>query len=592
MRRPDRQLPDELTDDLVGRRRFLAGMGLAGAAGAAIMLPGTAMAQTTDDPAAGTRECHNVRDYGAVGDGDADDSDAFGSALDAIAAAGAGVLYVPTGDYRFASRVTKSVSQWYLTIVGDGQGVSNLYCDNADGILQLTSAEKFSQITIHDLSLYADRPHAGTALEISQPVGGNNHYRNLVMRNVEMRGVTAPEDYFDYGLRALGQWRPLLSNVISAGPYRGGVNQERDEDSLLYAPTCGIQVDGSYAPSFENCYIWSAYTGCSVVADYAPAPEGTFFYNCFIVGVRIGIDCRVGAADDPEPGLAIDRCHVNARDVSIRLRKKYFSVTNCLLYNSLKDTDPAEAPLHTDIQLQNCAAGLISHNILHQPTNDQRIGVEVLGDSFDIAIRNNYFNHRGTGVYVGPDASNVVCTHNRFNTGADPITGFPRLSVLIDDHSDKAIVVADEARGATVSRSTAQPVPDSASTTAQWESQDSDTGDFWSADAPDRFVIPAKRGIRFVRLIANVAWEEDSHGWREVELLRNGEAFVGGGKASMYNGVADPPTDEPSVQNVQSAVVAVDDGDELTVQVRQTSGATLSLKPGANTWFSIEAIDG
>ena len=49
----------------------------------------------------------NLRDFGAVGDGVADDGPAFQSALDALAAAGGGTLYVPQGKYSIATPVTK-----------------------------------------------------------------------------------------------------------------------------------------------------------------------------------------------------------------------------------------------------------------------------------------------------------------------------------------------------------------------------------------------------------------------------------------------------------------------------------------------------
>jgi len=48
----------------------------------------------------------NVRDFGAVGDGQADDTAAFQSTLDQCAAAGGGIVYAPTGRYRIATHLT------------------------------------------------------------------------------------------------------------------------------------------------------------------------------------------------------------------------------------------------------------------------------------------------------------------------------------------------------------------------------------------------------------------------------------------------------------------------------------------------------
>src|SRR6185295_15911012 len=49
----------------------------------------------------------NLRDFGAVGDGVADDGPAFQSALDALAAAGGGTLFVPKGKYAIVTPVAK-----------------------------------------------------------------------------------------------------------------------------------------------------------------------------------------------------------------------------------------------------------------------------------------------------------------------------------------------------------------------------------------------------------------------------------------------------------------------------------------------------
>src|SRR5688572_16542555 len=52
----------------------------------------------------------NLADYGAVGDGVADDGPAFQSALDALADAGGGTLHVPAGFYLIKTPVIKDFS--------------------------------------------------------------------------------------------------------------------------------------------------------------------------------------------------------------------------------------------------------------------------------------------------------------------------------------------------------------------------------------------------------------------------------------------------------------------------------------------------
>ncbi len=50
----------------------------------------------------------NLRDFGATGDGTTDDAPAFQKALDALAAAGGGTLFIPEGKYVIATPVNKN----------------------------------------------------------------------------------------------------------------------------------------------------------------------------------------------------------------------------------------------------------------------------------------------------------------------------------------------------------------------------------------------------------------------------------------------------------------------------------------------------
>src|SRR6185369_12882563 len=72
------------------------------------------------NPAIAATPTLNVRDFGATGDGTTDDAPAFQKALDALATAGGGTLFVPAGKYAIASTVSKdfSGSAASITITG------------------------------------------------------------------------------------------------------------------------------------------------------------------------------------------------------------------------------------------------------------------------------------------------------------------------------------------------------------------------------------------------------------------------------------------------------------------------------------------
>jgi hypothetical protein len=353
----------------------------------------------------------SVRDFGAVGDGQADDAPAFEAALNALIKKGRGALAIPAGTYRFARRVSVEAPGIGIALAGEGQGVSVLLGDNPDGVLRIHDDTCKSQVTVRELSFLSMREGAGTALEVSSPHRGVRNYRTLLVENVEIRGQGLPTRcYFNYGIKAVAQWRPLFLNVIFSGVLDPALNKEPNadaDDSPAYRPTCGLLADWSYAPSFQHCYVWSANTGYSIVSrDLAPeGPEDSAFYRSNAVGCRIGID-----VDTPicEPQLVIESCHINCRDVGVRIKnRKFFQITTCLFYGNTKDLDRP----YTDIQLSNSYGGVISGNVFHAPSRDNlkpdppanRVNIQYDEKCKDLLIVNNMFNAKGKALSPAPD---------------------------------------------------------------------------------------------------------------------------------------------------------------------------------------------
>ncbi|MCX7013734.1 MAG: glycosyl hydrolase family 28-related protein [Candidatus Sumerlaeota bacterium] len=362
-----------------------------------------------------------VTDYGAAGDGTTDDSAAFQRALDAINAAGKGALHIPPGSYRIGARVSEELTSAGLSIIGEGQGVSCLLGDNSAGVLWLHDEWCKSQITIRDLSIYAARQGAGTAIEVSSPARGVRNYRTFLMENVDIRGAGLPtRNYFDCGIKAIAQWRPLFRNVIFSGVLDPSLKQDGEEakadDSPFYKPACGIQADWCYAPSFQHCYVWSAHTGYRIVSEgeRPQGPEDCAFYRSNAVGCRIGIDVATPAI---EPQLVLESCHINCRDIGVRLtNRKFFQLTGNLFYSHGNPKYP-----YTDVMLINCYAGIISGNIFHSVARDNlrpappsgRVNLHADGKSRDILIAGNMFNAKGQALAVENSGANVSFKGNQ-----------------------------------------------------------------------------------------------------------------------------------------------------------------------------------
>lgn len=371
---------------------------------------------------------YNVVSYGAKGDGKHDCSPAFRRALDALLENGGGQLFIPQGNFLLKSRISSPDNKIVtLSIVGLGIGVSNILCDNSDGCFQIGYYNINSQITMRDLSFWALREHAGTAVEIEHKKRGNAHHRGLVVSNVEMRSKDIARDFFDYGFRALSVWRPIFTSVVFAGPYGPKISDNRRSDSPLYRSKIAFDVSGAYAPRFLNCYAWSSHTGYKLVDMDNPGAEDGALLNSFAVECAVGIDVRTSGV---EPQLLIDGGHYNCRDFGIRIvGRKFVNIVNCLMYNVDSDN---QAPGYVDIYLEKCNNVIVSNNIFHFNGNTDRKNIVIAGPSHDIDIQNNRFNAPACAVTVEPEASSIRVFGNGF---APVVTG------RLDDQTQGGVYV-------------------------------------------------------------------------------------------------------------------------------------------------------
>lgn len=388
-----------------------------------LLAAGAALAQSPPAPVApATSVVVSVRDLGAKGDNVADDSAAFQKAFEQATAADHALVRIPAGAYRLERQVEvkfRGAVGNGFSVAGDGQGVSVIHCRNTNGAIKIRSELCQTAVTIRDLTLFADLPDAGTALEVSSSIRGVRNYRTLTVQNVDMRGDGLPtRNFFSRGLNATAQWRPIFQNVVFAGILDPALKETvLANDSLRHKPEYGFCADWSYAPSFQHCYAWSCHTGYRVVSrELKPeGPEDGAFYRCTSVGNRIGIDI-----DTPgiEPQLVIDACHINCREVGLRIRnRKFFHIVNCLLYSCTEDQTP-----YTDIQLENCWAGFISGNTFHSPHPDnlkatpavKRTCVAVDKKTRDMLVNANTFNGKGLALKVDDGAKDIRTANNQF----------------------------------------------------------------------------------------------------------------------------------------------------------------------------------
>lgn len=182
--------------------------------------------------------CVNVRDYGAVGDGVANDTAAFQNAL--AACAGTKALYVPAGSYKILDDVNTTVlaAQEGQQIFGDGDLASVLYCYNSTVLANQIFLNLSGSCNLQNIRLIGNTVNDNTGVQMSNATP-LNFTGYIKMTNCQISG-------FQFGLR--------LGNIFNVAI----------RDSIMQANANGIYAipatnfgDNGYINTleFDNCTI-------------------------------------------------------------------------------------------------------------------------------------------------------------------------------------------------------------------------------------------------------------------------------------------------------------------------------------------------
>ncbi len=322
----------------------------------------------------------NIRWFGAVGDGVADDSQAVQGAFDLVEfLVGDGVftglvVYVPTGLYRMMSQAVCQIDNRPvdgvpgISVTGDGPQSSYFVADesNADGLIKLTSNFNAEVWQVYGISLLSALPadsatNNGVALEISSslspgtPGFGSHRRRSVRIENVYIGAYAnglrdlAFDGNFEKGIYLANKWWAYITDVYINGdtpsnmftnfygPRQPDPSEIPSEGELmkyeLTGRTHAIHFKDCYSPVMTEIYVNGFWRyGVKIEGrDAGVAPndfEDFRIADSFLVGMDVAFE--VWHADDlsdgvhfdrlHEPGGAISNCHINAHTYGIRLR--------------------------------------------------------------------------------------------------------------------------------------------------------------------------------------------------------------------------------------------------------------------------------
>lgn len=232
----------------------------------------------------------DVRTYGAVGNGVADDTTAI---LNAVSAGRGRVIYFPPGSYRITQTIDLSGANYDRTrFIGGGIGNSRIQMiTNNIPIFNIQPTNR-TTIFINNVGL------SNMTLEYTNPAGQSNpnvfminciRPNYFIMENVEMNNAQ------NYILLA-GYTRCIFNSIVNADssllPELAGTTVIRFTDDWYLTGGVETQLNG-YTANFTDCYLRSfrdrTVPGTVMKKEYIldiEASDGLFFENCYLAGSR------------------------------------------------------------------------------------------------------------------------------------------------------------------------------------------------------------------------------------------------------------------------------------------------------------------
>lgn len=352
----------------------------------------------------------NVKDFGARGDGISDDTQSFKNtvlcAKKVLKKKGSAIIKIQAGIYKISEHIdiiqTKDDITWKsLKINGDGINQTILLSEK--GVFKINLITREPLIEIEDLSFVATKQSSGKAIEIYMPPGGNRHNRSLVIKDILITGF-APDSntYFNFGIKAIGVWRPLIENVFMTGPF-GPKRLPLPKDSICY------YLEEVYSPEISKSACWSADIGVVIKSSTNPAPEGLQIISSKFVDVNTGI--YIDNVNAIEPEGFIQNNHINARIYGLILKgKRFVNVDNNLFYTSNTDD-------FVMLLLERSEKIIISRNTFHYPDRMQvqsGISIKIDKEVEDVVISENLFNAPKIAIYISKFSKDIHTYNNTF----------------------------------------------------------------------------------------------------------------------------------------------------------------------------------
>jgi len=256
----------------------------------------------------------NVRSFGAVGDGQTDDTAAFQKALDAASKAGGGVVYAPVGNYFFAGslNVPNAVTLagvWQSVPAHNGLRDRGLPKPTDDGTTFLVTANAGTEDASAFITLNTNSTLKGVVLYYPQQIADDvpKPYPWAIAMRGKNPAVLAVEMLNPYnGIDATQNERHLVRDVHGQ-PLRRGVLVDSIYD-IGRVENVHFNPWWSAKPKLRQ---WQMENGEAFIFGKS---DWQYVYNTFCFGYKIGykfIEGRRGTCNGNFLGIGADDCYTS-----------------------------------------------------------------------------------------------------------------------------------------------------------------------------------------------------------------------------------------------------------------------------------------
>jgi hypothetical protein len=268
------------------------------AAGGAVSIPG---GQAVYDRGGAV---YNVKAYGALGDGSANDTKAIQTLINDVGSAGGGIVFFPPGTYKVSALTVEANKVW---LRGAGRATSVIATSSATAnVITVGAAARRDNVSITDL---------GFAPSVTRRGGADIFAGNFLFLTLDNLQFTAPWDAIVLGQAGSPSFNPTISNIQPAPGIANGSKhvflwirnvldgQVSDVSFIGLANTTGVWLDGGVEGwQFSNLH---AATGDDVTVQ--TRGQGLLIQN--------SIGAPTAASYNRFTNLLVDLWYVGARFV-------------------------------------------------------------------------------------------------------------------------------------------------------------------------------------------------------------------------------------------------------------------------------------